>query len=240
MQWGTIPLEPEIELCISGDMPSLSEPLEAAVAAHWRRATTTHPLFNGRVFCAEIVTPALITGHWTEYRRVVAQMADPGLFHQLHVRSVAVCGVLCCADGIVIGRRHTGSIYQPGLWQLPPAGSVDLGAATPTGADWRRALLAELQEELGLPPTVVTALTPLCLVQHPTGVLDLGVRIDTSLGATEIHARHRTLGDGEYDDLRVLPRADLIGAIEQDGGQLVPAARLFLGSLPRPVPFGPV
>jgi hypothetical protein len=213
-------------------MPPLDPDTDAAVTAHWRAAAAGRALFNGRVFCADAVTPGTLTGHWTEYRRIVAQMADPGLIAVLRIRSLAVCGVLCCPDGIVVGRREAGSIYQPGLWQLPPAGSVDHGAARPGGADWRHAILGELQEELGIPPEAAAQLTPFCLVQHPTGVLDLGIRIDTAMSATEILARHTTLGDGEYDRLRIIPQPDLMSTIEAEGGELVPAAALLLQSLP--------
>ena len=232
LDWGTLPLDPAIELRVTGAMPALAPELDAVVAAHWDRATGTHALFNGRVFCAETVTPALITGHWTEYRRIVALMAEPGLFAALPVRSVAVCGIVCCPAGIVVGRRQCASIYQPGLWQLAPAGSVDGGAATAGGADWRRALMAELREELGIPADAVTAAAPVALVQHPTGVLDLGFRIDTKLSPADILACHRTLGDGEYEQLRILPPSSLLSAIEAEGGRLVPAARLFLRHLP--------
>ena len=206
--------------------------MDARVEAHWAAAAAGRALFNGRVFCADGVSSAVLQGHWTEYRRIVAQMAEPALFETLRIRSVAVCGVLCCPDGIVVGRREGGSVYQPGLWQLPPAGSIDHGAAIPGGADWRHAILAELQEELGMPPDAAAALRPFRLVQHPTGVLDMGIRIDTPMSATEIMARHRTLGDGEYDRLRILPQDGLLDAIQAEGGALVPAAALFLAHLP--------
>ncbi len=213
-------------------MPALDPAIDAVVTTHWEAAAAGRALFNGRVFSADTITPGTITGHWTEYRRIVAQMADPALFAVLRIRSLAACGVLCCPDGIVIGRREPRSLYQPGLWQLPPAGSVDHGAATPGGADWRHAILAELQEELGIPPSAAAALTPFCLVQHPTGVLDLGIRIDTAMSATEIMARHATLGDGEYDALRIIAQPDVITTIEAEGSVLVPAAALFIRELP--------
>jgi hypothetical protein len=225
-------VSPDIALVISGEMPVLDPATDAAVTAHWEVAAAGRALFNGRVFSADTITPGTLAGHWTEYRRIVAQMADPGLISVLRIRSLAVCGVLCCPDGIVVGRREPRSVYQPGLWQLPPAGSVDHGAGRPGGADWRHAILAELQEELGMPPESAARLTPFCLVQHPTGVLDLGIRIDTAMSATEILARHTSLGDGEYDQLRIIPQADLIGTIESEGETLVPAATLFLRELP--------
>ena len=212
-------------------MPALDPDAEATVAAHWAQATQQLRLFNGRVFCADTVTPARIEGHWTEYRRVVAQMRDPTLFHTLQVRSLAVCGILSGPDGVAIGRREPHSAYQPGLWQLPPAGSVDQGSATPTGADWRRALLAELEEELGIAPSSISAMRPLCLVQHPTGVLDMGIHIATALSAAEILHQHRTAGDAEHDDLLVLPPYEIPAAIAARGGTLAPSTVRFIAAL---------
>ncbi len=227
-----LPLDGDVSLRIGREMPPLDPALDAVVERHWQRAQAAHRLFNGQVFCADRVTPpGLIEGHWTEYRRVVAQMADPALFAQLRVRGVAVCGVLCGPDGIAVGRREAGSVYQAGQWQLPPAGSVDGAAATPGGADWRRALLQELGEELGLREADAAALHPLCLIQHPTGVLDVGVRIDTPLDAAAILARHEASGDAEYDRLLVRPAGAVAAAVAAEGGLLVPSSRLLLQRL---------
>ena len=209
-------------------MPGLQPVLDAAVEHHWQTALRRHKIFNGRVFSADRISADRIEGHWTEYRRIVAQMADPGLVPRLRVRSLAACGILYCPDGVAIGRREPNSVYQPGLWQLPPAGSVDQSSATPTGADWRHALLKELEEELGIGAEHVIGLRPLILIQHPTGVLDLGVRIDTRLRGPEIKARHADHGDREYDRLEILTPETLAVTIEAQGGQLVPAARLLL------------
>lgn len=211
-------------------MPPLDPATDAVVTHHWTRAVARTNLFNGRVFCADTITPTLILGHWTEYRRVIAQMAEPALFATLQVRSLAVCGLLDSPDGAVIGRREPASAYQPGLWQFAPAGSVDQGAAKPGGVSWRHALLTELQEELGIPPDAVAVMDPVCLVQHPTGVLDMGVRLQTRLTAAEIIDLHHTRGNGEYDRLLVCPTARLIADVQAKGGTLVPASRLFLAT----------
>jgi 8-oxo-dGTP pyrophosphatase MutT (NUDIX family) len=252
-----LPLDGDVTLRIVRAMPALDPALDEVVERHWQRAQAAHRLFNGQVFTADrVAPPGMIDGHWTEYRRVVAQMADPSLFPALRVRGVAVCGVLCGPDGVTVGRREAASVYQAGQWQLSPAGSVDAGAATsfaagaatpsaagaatPSatagaaitgGADWRRALLAELEEELGLAEADVTTLRPMCLIQHPTGVLDIGVRIDTPLGAAAIHARHEASGDAEYDRLMTRPAASLAAAVEAEGGRLVPSSRLLLQRL---------
>ena len=228
LDWGTLPVEPGIRLRITRAMPSLDTGLERVVAAHWARASALRPLFNGRVFCADRIAPDVIEGHWTEYRRAVAQMAEPGLFPRLGIRNLAVCGVLLGPDGVAVGRREANSVYQPGLWQMPPAGSVDQSAAEPGGASWRRALLTELEEEMGLLPSDVTGLRPLALVQHPSGVLDLGIRIDTRLDRETIVARQRGCADQEYDAILVSPADRVLADIARLGGALVPSSAVFL------------
>ena len=84
-------------------MPPLPAWLEAEIDRLWAeaQARTGGKLFNGRVFCADVITPRLICGHWSEYRREVAQIARHDLYPVLGQRSLAVGGVVRCADGIV-------------------------------------------------------------------------------------------------------------------------------------------
>ena len=209
-------------------MPALSPALDAAVERHWATACARRPLFNGRVFSADVIGEEIIEGHWTEYRRVVAQMAEPGLRSALFVRSLAVCGVVCGPDGVAVGRREARSAYQQGLWQMPPAGSVDQGAAEDGGASWQTALMAELREELGMGAEHVLGLRPLCVVEHPTGVLDLGVRIDTGLGREALLRCHAAAPDQEYDRMLVVPPGELAARVAAEGGVPVPSAAHFL------------
>ncbi|GAC1342685.1 MAG: hypothetical protein NVSMB18_17170 [Acetobacteraceae bacterium] len=222
---------PDLRLHITGEMPPLDPALDAVVERHWQDACRGRALFNGRIFCADRIAASRIDGHWTEYRRLLAQIADPALRPALGVRSLAVCGVLCCRDGVAIGRREANSVYEAGLWQLPPAGSVDAAAAEPGGASWQRALLAELSEEVGLAAASVTRLEPLCLVQHPSGVLDLGVRIETALSGQAVLEAHRQAGNREYDRLLIAPAADVSARVAELGGTLVRSAQVFLGRL---------
>jgi len=209
-------------------MPPLPPDIDLAVERLWQAACREHPLFNGQVFCADTVAPDVITGHWTEYRRVVAQMGDPSLIPVLQVRSLAVCGAVTGPGGVAVARRNAHSVYQAGQWQLPPAGSVDAGSAIQGGADIRHALLAELREELGLASDAVQSMRPLCLVQHPSGVLDLGLQVVVRLGADDLRQAHRAGGNDEYDLLLVLPEADIPAAVMAQGGALVASALAFL------------
>ena len=209
-------------------MPPLDPALEEAVERHWQAACRRHDLFNGQVFCADRIGPDVIEGHWTEYRREVAQFADPALAAALGLRCLAVCGAVCCLDGVVLGRRDPGAIYQPGEWQLPPAGSVDRSAERGDTADLRAALLGEMQEELGIGAEAVETMRPLCLVMHPSGVLDLGLQVTTRLSGAGVLAAQRAHGNREYAALAVVPPGDVAAYVAARQGTLVPTAHELL------------
>ena len=118
------------------------------------------------------------------------------------------------------------------MWQLPPAGSGDGGAAIPGGADLRHALMLELREELGLGPDVVDGFHPLCLVEHPgSGVSDLGVALTTRLTHAELLAAHAAGGNDEYDILISAPAHRLLGEAAALGGEVAPPVPRFLQAL---------
>src|SRR5260370_42186125 len=79
---------PDVELRIARDMPALDAALDDEGSRLWDAAEVRMGghLFNGRVFSADETTPWLITGHWTECRRIVAQIDQPGMHARLGVR----------------------------------------------------------------------------------------------------------------------------------------------------------
>lgn len=229
-------ITPDVTARVTHVMPALSPDLDAKVEALWQAAIHrveqggAGRLFNGQVFSADTITPHAITGHMTEFRRIVAQMDDPALGPVLNLRPLAVCGVVQCAGGIVIGRRPGAAVYQPGLWQLPPAGSVDHHALGADGSiDLVGQILTELTEELGLAPDQVSNPRPLCAVEHPgSRVTDLGISLTSALSAEAVRAAHRSRANTEYDPLLVVGLDALPAFIEQLGDSLVPPARAFL------------
>jgi hypothetical protein len=230
------PVRPDVEVHITRPMPPLQAETEARIDALWAAASArvaaggAGQMFNGRVFSIDTIAPDRITGHLSEYRRLVAQVEDHALFDELGIRSLAACGVLSCSGGVVIGRRPVAAIYQPGMWQLCPAGSVDGGAERADGTmDYRAQLRTELQEELGIGPEVIGTITPLCVVEHAgSHVSDLGMAVRTSLSPGDILKTHRSSGNGEYDPLRIVPVTELPNFIEWAGARLVPPAPIFL------------
>ena len=229
-------ISPSIRVRVTREIPELDKALDRQVESLWQAACSRMArggagrLFNGRIFCADRITPALIEGHLTEYRRVIAQVEQPALFSRLRQRPLAVCGVLRCTGGVVFGRRHPDAVYQPGLWQLPPAGSVDCGSVDANGSvDLRAQLLAELTEELGLPANAAILSGPLCMVEHPgSHVCDLGLAMQSSLSGEEILRAHAAGGNREYAPVTVVPFAAIRAFVQDAGSTLVPPAQIFL------------
>jgi 8-oxo-dGTP pyrophosphatase MutT (NUDIX family) len=229
--WRVYPVTTDVRARTVGELPPIPGGLGAEIDTLWEAAQvrTRGALFNGRVFSTDALTPSLLTGHLTEFRRIVAQMDRPELHAVLRVRPLAVCGVVCCRDGVVLGRRPARAVYQAGMWQLPPAGSVDAAAVQADGwIDLRGQLFRELQEELGLSRDRIVEARPLCMVEHPgSHVLDLGFLLRTEISGDAVltHARD---GNGEYENLEVVPFAALTARLDRLGDGLVPPARVFL------------
>jgi hypothetical protein len=231
-EWRVHEVAEAVRFRVVRPMPPLPPALDAEVERLWNAAQRRlgGRLFNGRVFSADVITPHLVCGHWTEFRRVVAQMDCPQLHPPLGLRSLAVGGVVICPEGVVFGRRPADAVYQAGEWQLPPAGSVDASAASLDGSvDVLRQFFGELREELGLEPNAVGPPRLLCLVEHPgSRVLDLGVAVHSELSAAAIRAAHAAHGNGEYQTLVVIPEAELPDFLSRTDGALNGQAKEFL------------
>lgn len=235
-EWRVHPLAPVVALRVTRAMPALYAALEAEVSRLWdtAQARMGGRLFNGRVFSADRIAPDRIEGHWTEFRRIVARMDRPEIAADLPVRPVAAGGVIVGGAGagrfVVAGRRPAGAVYQPGEWQLPPAGSIDPGAVGADGhPDPVRQLHAELLEELGMPPESVADPRALCLVEHPgSGVLDLGIAVNTTWDTAAIAAAHASRGNREYDALALVRLPELPGFLAAQAGRVTRQTPAFL------------
>ena len=208
-QWKTTELRPGLQAHATRPMPDIPLATEAKVASAWAEALLASPrLFNGTVFSADTITAGRIEGHWTEYRRVLAQMRNPDLFEALRIRALAVNGLLECADGLVLGRREPGSIYQPGTWQSPPAGSVERRTESSlqgTEVDLSEQVLAECEEELGISARDVVVRCPVAAIEHPEShIVDVGILLQTHLSFAEIEVAWAASGNREYDRLSLL------------------------------------
>ncbi len=227
--WPSVALRADVALVVGGAMTALPPDLEARIASLWIAERVERPdLFNGRVFCADRIAPDRIDGHWTEYRRVLAQLRHPELFDRLHIRALAVNGLIECADGLVLGRRHAGATYLPGFWQSPPAGNVEARQGS-DAIDLTGQLLAELDEELGLQPAEVENVRAVAAIEHAgTHVVDVGCLLRTPLPFAGIEARWSGAGNDEYDALRLVAPDDVSRLLSEREPMLLPSARILM------------
>ncbi|HTU55076.1 MAG TPA: NUDIX domain-containing protein [Acetobacteraceae bacterium] len=234
-EWSVHEVAPTLEVAVEREMPALGAALECEIEELWAEAQVRlgGALFNGRVFSADRIAPRRVTGHFTEFRRIVAQVARPALFRALGLRPLAVNGVVRLRDGILIGRRSARTAYQAGKWQMPPAGSVDPGAADAEGRiDLAAQLIKELREEVGITAEPQWVGAPICIVEHPgSHVLDVGIPVSVPMKGAAALALHARLGDGEYDPMRVVAEADFPAVLVELGEAVVPPAAIFLARL---------
>ena len=226
--WHGIPVAADLRVRTRGTDAPMSEDVAASVASIWENERRRRPaLFNGRVFCADTIRHDEIIGHWTEYRRVLAQIRQPSLFEALGIRSLAVNGLIACVDGLVLGRRSADAVYLAGCWQAAPAGSVE--AEPGEEPDLDRQVLAELREELGLTRADVTAMRPVLAIEHAaTRIVDVGFLLSTHRTFREIERLHRAAGNAEYDALLVVAPGSLREFLARDDPMLTPSARFLL------------
>ncbi|WP_244183673.1 MULTISPECIES: NUDIX hydrolase [Acetobacter] len=229
-QWPLLRLSPACTIRVSSSTPSLSHALETEISNLWAQARQKTPaLFNGCVFTADRITATTISGHWTEYRRVFAQMKNPALFPHLRLQSLAVIGLLETPDGYVLGRRHPSSLYQGNFWQSPPAGSIEKRGEC-ADVSLPEQILAEAEEELGLTAHDLTVGAPQLICRHPgTRILDIGLSLHTSLPFKEVEERWQSCANQEYDQLALVPKKEIASWLQHP--DLLPTSRALLEAI---------
>ncbi|BCI67106.1 phosphohydrolase [Acetobacter aceti] len=225
--WRCEELRPDVRVIVNESEPALTPDVEQRVQTIWDDSRAHRPtLFNGRIFCMERITPDCIEGYWTEYRRALAQMADPTIFGDTPLHQLAVCGLLRCADGIILGRRHPSSLYLGGFWQSPPAGTFEMREKGQP-LSLAHQILAEAEEELGLTSQDVSAGAPRLAVTHSrTAIVDIGIPLMTSLSFAVVREKWLSGANREYDQLTVITD-DQIDNWRQRG-DVLPTTRALL------------
>lgn len=230
--WTAGAVAPNVAVEVGAEPAPLTVELEAAVTAIWERACAERPaLFNGRVFSIDRIEPDRLVGHWTEYRRVLAQLRRPALFERLRLRPLAVNALVECDDAVLLGRRQDDAVYLPGRWQAAPSGNVEDRGDGGDPLDLPAQVLAELDEELGVVPADVAGLRPVLAIEHARShVVDVGFLLRVALPFEAVRAAHRARGNREYAALRAVGRAEAAGAGPAGNDALLPSARALLRS----------
>lgn len=214
--------------------------LEIEIERRWQESRRSNPaLFNGTVFSVDTLSKDNIDGHWTEFRVALAQVQEPSLHSALSIRPLAACGLLVCSfssdeepgSAVFLGQRNPASVFHPGKWQLVPAGSIDAPATKgQTGAvDWRRQILSELFEEVGLTPDRICSVKPLCIIDNPrTHGVELGIVLQCTASVSEVVELQQECGNDEYVQLRPIRIQHIPLALSELGHTVVAPSRAFL------------
>jgi len=223
-------IAPSFDLKLDCDGPVFSEDLESLVEALWQAEQTRRgkAMHDGRIMSAVRVSATGIHGCTVGYRHLIAQRARPELFSQLCVRPVAVSGLLHCRGGIVFGHRANSMTQDAGLWELVPSGGIDTNNSGTT-VDYIAQIRAELSEETGITATDITTIRPFCLVEDTEShVLDIGISLESSLEAAQVLQIHRETASREYDELCVVPQAQIDRFMADGASRLVGVSMALL------------
>jgi hypothetical protein len=156
-----------------------------------------------------------------------------------------VCGVLLCCppektapecqQSLILGRRAAGALFQPGLWQVAPGGSLDRSSLNSSGQpDWRIQIMAELWEEIGVPKEAITHAMPICMIEYPgIQAVELGVVLYCRYSAARVIACHRREGNGEYGELMGIPLDRVGDTLASLADNLSPSTLHILANLPK-------
>jgi hypothetical protein len=209
----------------------LPESIDREVEELWQNEQKIRgpAVFNGSLLSAIEASSERILGRVVEYRLLIAQRARPELFEVLQVRPVAVSGLLECPDGIVFGRRAVTVTQDPGLWELVPSGGLDASRFTAGEINYCSQILEELSEELGVGLESISRVVPFCLVEDlESHVLDIGIGMMSPLAAAALVGNQQAAGSKEYEEVRVVSRADLAEFIRRENSKLAGVTSVLL------------
>jgi hypothetical protein len=205
--------KPSARIKVNGAALNPSGGVEAEIERMWNaeQSRRGEALFNGKILSA-------MEGSIVEYRHLIAQRANPELFHELNVRPVAVSGLSECGAGVLFGRRAKSVTEAAGLWELCPSGGLDVSEAVVGGdVDYRAQILIELREEIGVSADAASKVAPFGMVEDSvTHVIDIGIAISISMSPNEITTAHRNFATKEYEELTIVPRKDLLAFIAKN------------------------
>lgn len=193
---------------------------DAEIERIWADEQRRNPtLYDGELFCSTSFRVergvAVVRGGFVRYSQHIAARKDPRI--SLGGVPVGVSGLLLGVwNGVehtVLGTRQASAATSAGRLELVPSGGIDASCLGPGGAlDHQAMLLAELEEETGIPAAEALCVEDFLLVQdRETGIMDLCQLIRL---APEAMRRPRLNGGGEYDGLHVLPLAQALEKLE--------------------------
>jgi hypothetical protein len=191
----------------------LNEKIKTQVDSIWKNEQIMRGkhLFNGKIFSIMQIEPNKLTGYFVEYKWFIAQQRAPELFDELQVRPLAVSGLLECENSLIFGLRASSMTQAANQWELVPSGGIDSSLLDPDHTiQYRIQILTELHEEVGIASSYVTDLTPYVIIEDlENHVVDIGIRIKTSLTFAQVKNAFDSLNNKEYQQILAIPKPEL-------------------------------
>ena len=163
-------------------------------------------LFNGAILNAVSIANNLIECDIREYKYLVAQSSQPDFFNTLKIQPLAVCGLLKCSNGWVIGKRANQNLQYGRKWEFVPSGGLsptEQKAQSFHSINYVNQILIELNEEIGLSRDSVDQIDVLCIVEDVIDhIFDIVIELDCShLSLSQITDSHNHFGSSEYEQI---------------------------------------
>ncbi len=226
------PVTPGFRIILRDEPPPvLSAEIEVRVMDIWQEERRREELVDGTMLSHWAFRDGSLQCRRETYRRFVAVRRDPSLLDLLDVRPIGVTGVLRVAGCVVFGWR-SGSVTQyPGCLELVPSGGLGEAPLSADGTvDAAGQLLDELEEETGLPRSIVSVAKPFALVLDVAEqVYDVGFEIEAKVGSQEVEAKLQP--GGEYAGFEVVPLTALERFLAAERDRIVPVSLALLEAL---------
>lgn len=229
------PLPPGLTIL---EKPAPAEPspdIRQRVDALWQeeRRRRGAGLTNGKIFSLEHHDGSTFTVSEAHYKSWIAQRRDPALFAALAIRPLAISGIIRLKEGLVFARRAESNTQDAGLWELPPSGGIDVACRRAGGMIAAEAqVLAELEEELAVPPAALDAPPRAIAVMEDTldHVTDIAFVLQLGWSGAKLAEAFTKSATREYTALRIADARDAAASFARDGG-LSPASQALLDYL---------
>lgn len=206
---------------------------EEKIERCWEQALRANPpshrLFNGQLLCCDFYDAKELKGSFIEYKYYYAQRRLPHGAFTHYKCPVAVTGISRSEDAFLIARRADWVTTDPLKLELAPAGTLSADYLIAEGeVDFKRQLLAELEEETGIPSALVSHLKPLAIfhdLKRP--VIDIALEI-----VLPSHLRHDILQlSDEYLNYFWLQKQEIPTFFKENSEELSSLSRKILSML---------
>lgn len=185
------------------------------VESNWHEELKSNPeLFDGVIFSVLVFDPeqGVLDGFFTDYKFWITSRNNRELLELDKIRPLAITAILTAGDSVVLGKRAAEMTQDPGCWEFCPSGGIEPLCLSDNNRsiDVFRQVKVELEEELEVSATLISRMTPLCLIEDSTaGVFDVCIETELSVNSECLEKTLAHRSTREYSEFRIVRRTEL-------------------------------